>query len=1451
MGGAIGLAQPAAASTDIDPGATVNASGLGNSGSVDFKGGTLKLDTSATVANNFAIENVTANTIDIDGNAATLSGVLSGAGPLTFTDGVGGGNVTLSNSGNTYSGATTINSGATLSLSGTGTISTSASLTDNGTFNIAPTTSGAAVISLSGSGSVTLGAQTLIISNGAGTFSGIISGTGGLTVAGGTQVLSGANTYTGITTLTGGTLQLGAAGASGSISGNVADAGTLAFDRTDVFNFDGAVSGTGGITQLGTGSVTLTATNTYTGTTAINAGTLALSSTGSIAGSSVTDTGTFDISATPGASIKSLSGTGTVQLGSQTLTLTAASGTFTGVIAGSGNIVLNGGTELLSGANTYTGSTTVNGGTLALGSSVIANNVTDNSTVAFQASAAGSIAMNGVVSGTGGVNQISGITTISAAQTYTGLTTISGGTLALAGSGSISSSSGLSDNGSFSISATTSDVVITTLSGSGSVVLGGTNLILANASGTYSGAISGSGGLILLAGKETLSGASIFTGVTTIAGGTLLLANPASLEDSAVADGGTLDTSSGTGSSTSIVSLSGAGAVTLGAKTLILTGAADTFSGAISGTGGLTVSGGVETLTGANTYTGTTTITGGTLVISGTGTLASSGTVADSGVLDISGVGTGPTVTVGSLSGSGTVVLGNENLNLSNASSTFSGAISGAGQLIVSGGTEALSGTNSYTGGTTIIAGTLQIGGAAAGGSIVGNVADGGTLMFDRTDSSTFGGTISGTGSLVQAGSGTTILTAANTYSGGTTISAGTLQIGNGAAAGSITGDVTDNGTLAFGRSDTTTFGGTISGTGGVTQVSGTTILTAVESYTGATAIDSLAGLTLTGPASIATSSGVTDNGTLDISAVTTPPQIASLAGTGTLTLGSQTLTLTNGSGSFSGTISGSGGVVLAGGATQTLSGTNTYTGGTTINGGTLAVNGSIASSSGVTVNAGGTLTGSGTVPGVVLASGAKIAPGASGAGTLNVNGSVAFSSGSGMVIYVNSAGAGKLSASGAEALAGTLSVTSTDGSFPLGQKLTVLTAAGGVSGTFSLGQITGTGAEFSSALSYDAHDVYLEVDLAKLSPLLPAGSTTNEVNAIGGIDAAIAAGDTVPAQFEKLGSVSSATLQTDAGQFASEVAGDAAQVSASLFNPFVTAIFDHVADEQPTGSAHSRMPQHDEIWAAGLNGTDIIEGDGGSLDTHRLRANMTGFVAGGEWTYSPSLLIGLAASVGSSNFHLADSAGDGKVSAVQFGVYGLMQFSRHFYGSFAGALALDNVTTNRVLTVSGTDNLTAKFDGRVIGGRYETGAELGWITPYAALQDALYDMQSNKETATSGSSDFALSYSGHTTNTANFEIGVRQHGGVALDDWTLTLSDRVAWQHDLSATPSVDAAFTALPGSAFTSYGVRSGKNALLFSLGAGLDNSAGFGFDLHFYSAVSSKSQVNTEMGELKYAW
>ncbi|CAA0112585.1 Uncharacterised protein [Starkeya nomas] len=163
----------------------------------------------------------------------------------------------------------------------------------------------------------------------------------------------------------------------------------------------------------------------------------------------------------------------------------------------------------------------------------------------------------------------------------------------------------------------------------------------------------------------------------------------------------------------------------------------------------------------------------------------------------------------------------------------------GAGSLTKDGaGTLTLTGANIYTGNTTITAGTLQLGDGGTTGSIVGDVLDNGMLAFNRSDVVTFAGLISGSGVVSQDGTGTTIFTANNTYASGTTITAGTLQLGAGGTTGSILGNVLNNGALAFNRSDVVTFAGLISGSGAVSQDgTGTTIFTANNTYAGQTTV--------------------------------------------------------------------------------------------------------------------------------------------------------------------------------------------------------------------------------------------------------------------------------------------------------------------------------------------------------------------------------------------------------------------------------------------------------------------------------------------------------------------------------------------------------------------------------------------------------------------------------------
>ncbi|HHC0174659.1 fibronectin-binding autotransporter adhesin ShdA, partial [Salmonella enterica subsp. enterica serovar Derby] len=182
---------------------------------------------------------------------------------------------------------------------------------------------------------------------------------------------------------------------------------------------------------------------------------------------------------------------------------------------------------------------------------------------------------------------------------------------------------------------------------------------------------------------------------------------------------------------------------------------------AISGSGQVVKSGDdALTLSGNNSYTGGTLISDGTLVASNVEALGS-GDVTNDAVLEL------------------------------NTGGDFDNAISGSGQVVKSGDkTLTLSGANSYTGGTTISGGTLVATNVEALGS--GDVTDNATLELNT--GGTFDNVISGSGQVVKSGDEMLTLSGANSYTGGTTISGGTLVASNVEALGS--GDVTDNATL-------------------------------------------------------------------------------------------------------------------------------------------------------------------------------------------------------------------------------------------------------------------------------------------------------------------------------------------------------------------------------------------------------------------------------------------------------------------------------------------------------------------------------------------------------------------------------------------------------------------------------------------------------------------------------
>jgi fibronectin-binding autotransporter adhesin len=863
----------------------------------------------------------------------TYDGIVSGTGTLTQT---GPGTLTLTGD-STYTGDTLISAG-TLQLGDAGTTgSVAGDIIDNG----------ALVFDRS---------DTL-------TYSGVVSGAGTLTQAGaGTLMLTGDNTYTGNTTVSAGTLQLGNGGTTGSIVGNVLVNGTLALDHSDNLTYDGALSGNGTLLKLGANQLTITGnSSSFTGNTTVSAGTVFLD--GTLGGNALVQSG-----ATLGGN-GSLIGTTTVAGGGHlapgdgpdtfyTGNLVLSGGSFLDYQLGLPNIVGGGVNSLTEVAQNLTlagtldvtdvggfgsrqliapgvyglavyrlidyGGTLTNDG-LAIGLLPTGFNASD---MTVQTSVPGQVNLivnsggytllfwdgthataNGTVDGgtaiwnTSTTNWTNSAGIVNAPW-LAGFAVFEGtaGTVSLGENTTFSGMQFVTDGyriegGGFGLNAAGANTLVGVSEGTATI-----DAPIADGSSGPSRVIKEGDGVLVLGGNNTYSGG------TTIADGALQVSSDSNLGAASgdlTFDSGTLTT---TGSFTSArdVTLQAAGG-TLAP----VSGTTLTLTGPIAGPGQLSKSNdGTLVLAGTNTYSGGTLLGGGVLQVSNDANLG-----AANGALDFEG----GTLQLGANvdpSATRVITLGADGgfIDTNGFASTIAQTISGEGALTKLGtGTLTLTADTSYGGGTTIAAGTLQLGNGGTSGSVSGDIVDNGALVFNHSDTTNFGGLISGTGTLTQAGSGTLMLTSDQTYSGGTTIAAGTLQLGDGGAQGSVVGNITDNGTLAINRSDDLTLANTISGSGALTKL-GTNTLTLIgnNTYTGVTTISGGVLQVGNGGSSGALVGDTVNNGELQFNR--------------------------GDSLSYAGNISGSGLVRQAGAGTTILSGASSYTGGTFIDAGTLSV---------------------------------------------------------------------------------------------------------------------------------------------------------------------------------------------------------------------------------------------------------------------------------------------------------------------------------------------------------------------------------------------------------------------------------------------------------------------------------------------------------------------------------
>ena len=861
--------------------------------------------------------------------SGTGTQILSGSNGYTGTTTVNGGTLQIGNGATgsiSTTGAVTVNAGGTLALN----------LANSGTLGNQINISGG-VVNMIGSGTNTLSGYL------GGFPSGVMNQSGT-----GTTVITGANYFYGTTNINAGLLVLGSQNAAydstvnvgvdnslvfganavtiGALSGSgavVLANGTNAFTLTAGANngnttYSGILSGSGSFVKNGTGTLTLTASSTYTGSTTITGGTLALNPGLSFGGTSsgIISVAGGALSIPSGATLTTA--LGGISVSSNGVIYLENGGTINAYSSSSVsmNAYINGAT-VWNTSGRLTSSGTGIGGVLDLHNAAFyvcninsgnyqftIDNVTVQNIGDFEVDRGGS---GHVVTLQNGAQLFAKSMTVAVDSsndtlnvTSNSVLNLGGGALNMHGGGgnnSILNINGgtVTNVGAVSFAVGVSSRLASTLVISNSGQLSSTQNSDVNCvSGTAT--ITGTGSLWNMNGKTLTIGSAVTTGTNSGQGNSLTVANGGRISTGGLVlgstnnwvtfDGGTLTA----GTSGNLISGSGyanirSGGAIIDTGTFNATVASTMVEDATSTGGGLTKSGaGTLSLTAANTFTGATTANGGTLKLVNSQALQNSTLSVGAGAVVFDSSVSSHAFSVGGLSGTGNLILRDNattpnpvalTAGANNGSSTYSGVLSGSGSLTKAGaGTLGLSAANTFTGSTNINGGTLQLGVGGTSGALSPSsvITNNGTLAFNRSDTMTqgtdFAASIAGSGSVTQVGLGTTVLSASNSYSGGTTISAGVLSIGADTALGAVSGTVAVNGTGTLQTTATFDFDAArnlviVSGTGTIdTQANTNTVNGAVS---GAGVLAKSGGGTLILSGSVAIGGLTVNNGALQL----------------------------------------------------------------------------------------------------------------------------------------------------------------------------------------------------------------------------------------------------------------------------------------------------------------------------------------------------------------------------------------------------------------------------------------------------------------------------------------------------------------------------------------------------------------------------------------------------------
>jgi uncharacterized protein with beta-barrel porin domain len=573
------------------------------------------------------------------------------------------------------------------------------------------------------------------------------------------------------------------------------------------------------------------------------------------------------------------------------------------------------------------------------------------------------------------------------------------------------------------------------------------------------------------------------------------------------------------------------------------------------------------------------------------------------------------------------------------------------------------------------------------------------------------------------------------------------------------------------------------------------------------------------------------------------------------------------------------------GASVWTLTGTNAIAMPWTVNAGTLLVNGTMPNST-MAVNTGGTLGGSGTVGATQINAGGSFAPGMPGTpGTsMTVNGSLAFQSGAQYVIALNPATSSFATVTGAATLGGaTVNANFAAGSY-VAKQYTILTA-GSVSGMFNATVAnTNLPSNFHTTLSYSATHAYLNLALnysppppsppppgpPPPSPPPPSGGlNVNQQNVANALVNFFNTTGGIPMVF---GALTPAGLTQASGESATgsqqATFNAMTQFMGLITDPFIGgrgdcsngAERDACATNRSNGDAYAMMTKAPpmvapflpswSVWAAGFGGSQTTDGNavlGSNTATSRIAAT----AVGADYRFSPNTIAGFALAGGGTNFGIANGLGSDLFQAGAF--------VRHTAGAayVTGALAYgwQDVTTDRIVTIAGIDQLQAKFNANAWSGRAEGGYRFAtpWmgITPYAAGQFTTFELPAYAEQVIAGANTFALAYGSKSVTDTRSELGLRTDKSFALSNAMLTLRGRFAWAHDYNPDRNIAATFQTLPGASFVVNGAAQARDSALATAAAEMKWINGWSAAATFEGEFSNVTRSYAGKGVVRYAW